>query len=79
VAHTTVAPGAAAGLLDATRGPLHPLAADTLAAALSVGWGDPAALHAPGRRARALLDTAREVLAGALGVRPEELSVHASA
>lgn len=94
VAHTTVEPSrpgpddagpapaprrAAAGLLDATRGPLHPLAADTLAAAADVAWGDPTALHAPGRRARSLLDTAREVLAGALGVRPEELSVHASA
>lgn len=90
VAHTSVEPsrsdadgtgppGAAAGLLDATRSPLHPLAAATLAAALDVGWADPAARHAPGRRARSLLDTAREVLAAAMGVRPEELSVHASA
>ncbi|HET6968420.1 MAG TPA: aminotransferase class V-fold PLP-dependent enzyme [Ornithinibacter sp.] len=66
------------GLLDASRGPLHPVAARTLEAALSAAWADPARLHPPGRRARALLDTAREVLAGALGVRPDELSVHVS-
>lgn len=67
-----------AGLLDAARGPLHPVAAQTLAAALGTAWADPTRLNPPGRRARALLDTAREVLAGALGVRPDELSVHPS-
>lgn len=66
------------GLLDASRGPLHPVAARTLEAALSAAWADPTRLHPPGRRARALLDTAREVLAGALDVRPDELSVHPS-
>lgn len=66
------------GLLDAARGPLHPVAAQTLAAALATGWADPTRLHPPGRRARGLLDTAREVLSGALGVRPDELSVHPS-
>lgn len=69
---------AAPGLLDASRGPLHPVAARTLEAALAVAWADPTRLHPPGRRARALLDTAREVLAGALGARPDELSVHSS-
>ena len=68
----------AAGLLDAARGPLHPVAAQTLAAALDTAWADPTRLNPPGRRARALLDTAREVLAGAVGVRPNELSVHPS-
>ncbi|GAA4406108.1 cysteine desulfurase/sulfurtransferase TusA family protein [Fodinibacter luteus] len=67
------------GLLDASRGPLDPVAARTLEAAVAVAWADPAHPHPPGRRARALLDTAREVLAAAVGVRPEELSVHASA
>ncbi|NHA67088.1 aminotransferase class V-fold PLP-dependent enzyme [Phycicoccus sp. CMS6Z-2] len=65
--------------MDATRGPLHPLAAATLGAAADLAWADPTRRHGPGRRARGLLDTAREVLAGALGVRPDELSVHASA
>ncbi len=66
-------------MLDASPGPLHPLAAQTLEAAVGVAWADPGRRHADGRRARALLDTAREVLATALGVRPDELSVHASA
>ncbi|WP_286175570.1 aminotransferase class V-fold PLP-dependent enzyme [Arthrobacter sp. NEB 688] len=68
-----------AGLLDASRGPLHPLGEATLTAALGVAWADPAARHAPGRAARAHLDTARAVLAGAVGVSPDELSVHSSA
>jgi cysteine desulfurase len=66
------------GLLDAARGPLHPVAAQTLVAAVDTGWADPTRLNPPGRRARALLDTAREVLAEAMGVRPDELSVHPS-
>jgi cysteine desulfurase len=66
------------GLLDAARGPLHPAAAETFRAALGTAWADPTRLHPPGRRARGLLDTAREVLSDALGVRPDELSVHPS-
>lgn len=61
-------------LLDAAAGPLHPLARDTLVAALDAGWADPARLHSEGRRARALLDRAREIVAAGLGVRPSELS-----
>ena len=67
------------GLLDAARGPLHPLAARTLDAALPIAFADPTRAHGPGRRARALLDTAREVLSDAIGVRPDELSVHSNA
>lgn len=60
--------------LDAASGePLHPRARETLLAALDSGWGDPAALHASGRRARLLLDNAREVLATLVGARPDEL------
>lgn len=82
VPHTTIrasAPPATEGLLDAARSPLHPLAASTLAAAAEAAFADPTRRHAPGRQARSLLDAARAVLAGALGVRPDELSVHASA
>jgi cysteine desulfurase len=50
------------------------VARDTLAAAVEAGWADPARLHAEGRRARALLDRAREVVAAGLGVRPPEVS-----
>lgn len=62
-------------LLDATPGPLHPAARETLLAALDAGWADPRRLHREGRAARRLLDTAREVLADGLGVRPPELSL----
>jgi cysteine desulfurase len=41
---------------------------------VDVGWADPARLHAEGRRARALLDRSREVVAAGLGVRPAEVS-----
>lgn len=61
-------------LLDAAAGPLHPIARQTLVAALEAGWADPARLHSEGRRARALLDTAREVVAAGLGMRPPEVS-----
>ena len=50
------------------------MARDTLVAAVSAGWADPARLHAEGRTARALLDRAREVIAAGLGVRPAEVS-----
>ena len=51
-----------------------PAARATLMAALDAGWADPQRLYAEGRQARALLDQAREVLAGGLGVRPPEVS-----
>lgn len=62
-------------MLDAAAGPLHPLARQTLLAALDAGWADPARLHAEGRRARSLLDRSREVIASGLGVRPSEVSL----
>lgn len=61
-------------LLDASSGPVHPAARDTLLAALDAGWADPRRLHREGRAARRLLDQAREVLATGLGVRPPEVS-----
>ena len=61
-------------LLDAAAGlPLHPAARSALLAALDDGWADPAKLYGAGRRARLLLDGAREALADGLGVRPDEL------
>ena len=51
-----------------------PTARTTLMAALDAGWADPRRLYAEGRRARALLDQAREELAQGLGVRPAEVS-----
>ncbi|MHB8273571.1 MAG: cysteine desulfurase family protein [Dermatophilaceae bacterium] len=61
-------------LLDAGSAPMLPSAKATLMAALDAGWADPQRLYAEGRRARALLDQARELLADGLGVRPPEVS-----
>ncbi len=61
-------------VLDAAAGlPLHPAAREALLAALEDGWADPDRLYAAGRRARLLLDGAREALADGLGARPDEL------
>lgn len=54
--------------------PLHPVARQALLAALDEGWADPARLHREGRRARLLLDAARETAAEAVGCRPDELT-----
>ncbi len=61
-------------LLDAAAGlPLHPAARAALLAALDDGWADPAKLYGAGRRARLLLDGAREAIADGLGVRQDEV------
>jgi len=60
---------------DAAAGtPLHPVARQALLAALDDGWADPTKVYAAGRRARQLLDAAREAVAGVLGVRADEVS-----
>ncbi|MFD8425879.1 cysteine desulfurase/sulfurtransferase TusA family protein [Streptomyces sp. NPDC059466] len=53
--------------------PLHPVARQALQASLDEGWADPARLYREGRRARLLLDAAREAAADAVGCRPDEL------
>ena len=63
------------GYLDAAAGlPLHPAARQALLAALDDGWADPGKLYGAGRRARLLLDGAREAVAGVIGARPDEVS-----
>lgn len=57
----------------ASSAPLHPVAREALLASLDEGWADPARLHREGRRARLLLDAAREAAAEAVGCRPDEL------
>lgn len=67
--------GVADGYLDAASGlPLHPAAAEALAAALVDGWADPARLHGAGRRSRLLLDGARAAVADVLGARADEVT-----
>ncbi len=60
--------------LDAAASRLHPVARETLLAAVEEGWADPRRLHAEARTARRLLDEAREIVATGLSVRPPELS-----
>ena len=73
------APAPAPTYLDSVSAePLHPAARSTLLAALDEGYADPLRLHRPGRSARLLLDNAREVVAGLLGVRPDEVTFASS-
>lgn len=58
---------------SASAAPLHPVARQALQAALDEGWADPARLYREGRRARLLLDAAREAAAEAVGCRADEL------
>ncbi|MGI5237074.1 cysteine desulfurase family protein [Dactylosporangium sp. CA-139066] len=58
---------------SATAAPPHPVARQAFLAAADDGWADPGRLYTPSRRARHLLDAARESTAGVLGVRPDEL------
>ena len=63
------------GYLDAaTAEPLHPAAREALLAALDDGWADPDRAYREARRARILLDGAREAVAASLGARPDEVS-----
>ena len=59
---------------SASSEPLHPAAREALLAALDRGYADPRRLHASARDARLILDNAREAVAGALGVRRDEVS-----
>jgi cysteine desulfurase len=61
-------------ILDAASTPMHPVARETLLAALDAGWADPRRLYAEARTARRLLDQATEVIATGLGVRASELA-----
>ncbi|WP_199424251.1 cysteine desulfurase family protein [Actinotalea solisilvae] len=55
------------------RAPVHPAGRAAYDAALAEGWADPRRLHAEGRRARLLLEQAREALAAELGCRTPEV------
>jgi cysteine desulfurase len=62
----------------ASAHPLHPAARATLLTAHDAGWADPARLYREARRARMLLDQARESVATVLGAHPDEVSFCAS-
>jgi cysteine desulfurase len=59
--------------LDAASGePMDPVAREAYLAAMDDGWADADRLYREGRRARLLLDAAREAVAEVLGARPDE-------
>ncbi|MCX4860983.1 cysteine desulfurase/sulfurtransferase TusA family protein [Streptomyces canus] len=62
----------------ASSAPLHPVARQALLASLDEGWADPSRLYREGRRARLLLDAAREAAAEAVGCRADELTFTSS-
>jgi cysteine desulfurase len=65
---------------DSSSGePMLPDARQAWLDAQQAGWGDPARLHRPGRLAAQALDQAREVVAAAVGARPDEVIFTASA
>ncbi|MCU1353175.1 MAG: Aminotransferase, partial [Acidimicrobiales bacterium] len=65
--------------LDAAAAvPLHPAAREALLAALEDGWADPTRLYGAARRARLLLEAAREAVATVLAARPDEVHFTAS-
>ena len=54
--------------------PLHPRVVEAMQKILAEGGGgNPSSLHAPGRDARAILESSRETVATSLGVDPSEL------
>lgn len=72
-------PASDAGRAQRTRflldgGPPLTTARETMYAAFEAGWADPRRLYTEARRARRMLDQAREVIAAGLGVAPPELS-----
>lgn len=63
-------------VLDAGgRAPLLPEARTAFLEALDQGWADPRRLHAEGRRARMLLDGAREAIGAVVGARTQEVDL----
>ncbi|OIJ98092.1 cysteine desulfurase [Streptomyces sp. MUSC 14] len=62
----------------ASSAPLHPVARQALLASLDDGWADPARLYREGRKARMLLDAARDAAAEAVGCRADEVVFTAS-
>jgi len=65
---------------DSSSGePMLPAARQVWVDAEQAGWGDPVRLHRPGRLASQALDQAREVVAAAVGARPDEVIFTGSA
>ncbi len=75
VTHTTAASVRRVVLDAGGRAPLLPQARAAFVEALDQGWADPRRLHAEGRRARLLLDGAREAIAAVVGARTDDVDL----
>jgi cysteine desulfurase len=53
--------------------PPHPSVVRAITLALEDNWGNPASVHAPGRKARAVVDDVREALAALFGAHPRDV------
>lgn len=53
--------------------PLAPEALEAMLPCLRSSYGNPSSIHAPGRESRAVIDDARDLLAGLLGVKAHEI------
>src|SRR5215510_11739519 len=53
--------------------PVEPDVLDAMLPYFSADFGNAASIHAPGQRARAAVETAREQVAALLGARPQEI------
>jgi cysteine desulfurase len=53
--------------------PVHPVVADTMAAALREEFGNPSSVHHFGQRAKAAIDNARSAVAALIGADPSEV------
>lgn len=53
--------------------PLCPEAKEAMLPLLEEGWGNPSGIHGSGRRARALIDEARDRISSLLGAKPHEI------
>ena len=55
--------------------PPHPEVLAAMREAAEVAWANPASIHAPGRRARALVERAREAVAALVGFDPRDVTL----
>jgi cysteine desulfurase len=55
--------------------PLHPEVIAAMREAAELAWANPASVHAPGRRARACVERAREAVAALVGLDPRDVTL----
>lgn len=53
--------------------PVHPEVRDAVVQALSESYGNPSSIHSPGRRARRVIEEAREAVAEAIAAEPRDI------